>query len=110
MADMHKLGPAFLVTHFVAGALGGVWLLVLLLAFDVGGLTTLVSADPAGLVAVSLLAVGLCGTFGLGGLAAGLAGLSPYAGGGMRVRLPKAVGSGLLGIAGRSCVRVGRDV
>jgi hypothetical protein len=64
-----------LLGHLLAGMLGGAVLVGLLLVLDLGGLATLIRQDEAGLVALALLLFGVCGTFGIGGLAAGLTGL-----------------------------------
>ena len=75
MRDDERAIAFRLLGHLLAGMLGGAFLVGLLLVLDLGGLATLIRQDEAGLVALGLLLFGVCGTFGIGGLAAGLAGL-----------------------------------
>lgn len=54
----------FLLKHLVSGVVGALVLGCGLLALDVGGLRTMATADPDGIVAVILLFCGLIITFG----------------------------------------------
>ncbi len=68
----HRRFLVFLLKHLTYGTVGGVVFGVLLLAFDIAGLWTMIADSPDRALSLALLFFGLFITFGSIGMAVGI--------------------------------------